>query len=128
MFTLASLGCALSPSLPVLVIARVVQGFGGAGIMGVNTALIRFIFPRARLGQGLGFNALVVATFSALGPSIAAGILSIASWHWLFAINVPLGGVALWLASRVLPETPRAKHRFDVVSALLNAATFGLAC
>jgi len=125
-FTAASLGCALSPNLPVLVIARVVQGFGGAGIMGVNTALIRFIFPRAQLGRGLGFNALIVATFSALGPSIAAGILSVASWHWLFAINVPLGGIALWLASRVLPETPRAKHRFDVLSALLNAATFGL--
>jgi MFS transporter, DHA2 family, multidrug resistance protein len=125
-FTVASLGCAVSPSLPVLVIARVVQGFGGAGIMGVNTALIRFIFPRARLGQGLGFNALIVATFSALGPSIAAGILAIASWHWLFFINVPLGGAALWIGSRVLPETPRAKHRFDVLSALLNAATFGL--
>lgn len=125
-FTVASLGCALSPNLPVLVVARVVQGFGGAGIMGVNTALIRFIFPRAQLGRGLGFNALIVATFSALGPSIAAGILSIASWHWLFAINVPLGGIALWLASRVLPATPRAKHRFDVLSALLNAATFGL--
>jgi len=125
-FTVASLGCALSPNLPVLVVARVVQGFGGAGIMGVNTALIRFIFPRAQLGRGLGFNALIVATFSALGPSIAAGILSITSWHWLFAINVPLGGIALWLASRVLPVTPRAKHRFDVLSALLNAATFGL--
>jgi DHA2 family multidrug resistance protein-like MFS transporter len=124
--TVASLGCALSRNLPVLVVARVVQGFGGAGIMGVNTALIRFIFPRAQLGRGLGFNALIVATFSALGPSIAAGILSIASWHWLFAINVPLGGIALWLASRVLPATPRAKHRFDVLSALLNAATFGL--
>src|SRR5579863_2486728 len=51
-FTVASLGCALSPSLPVLVIARVVQGFGGAGIMSVNTALIRFIFPRTELGRG----------------------------------------------------------------------------
>ncbi len=125
-FTLASLGCALSPNLPILVIARVVQGFGGAGIMGVNTALIRFIFPRNELGRGLGFNALIVATFSALGPSIAAGILAVATWHWLFAVNVPLGAIALWLASRVLPDTPRARHRFDVLSALLNAATFGL--
>ena len=125
-FTVASLGCALSPSLPVLVVARVVQGFGGAGIMSVNTALIRFIFPRAELGRGLGFNALIVATFSALGPSIAAGILAVASWHWLFAINVPLGVLALWLSSRTLPVTPRASHRFDVLSALLNAATFGL--
>jgi DHA2 family multidrug resistance protein-like MFS transporter len=125
-FTVASLGCALAPTLPLLVLARVVQGFGGAGIMSVNTALIRFIFPRAELGRGLGFNAFVVASFSALGPSIAAGILSVASWHWLFAINVPLGVVALWLAERVLPMTPRAGYRFDFLSAVLNAVTFGL--
>src|SRR5580692_11492125 len=94
-FTLASLACALATTLPLLVVARVVQGFGGAGVMSVNTALIRFIFPRAELGRGLGFNAFVVASFSALGPSIAAAILSVATWHWLFAINVPLGMVAL---------------------------------
>ena len=125
-FTVASLGCALAPTLPLLVLARVVQGFGGAGIMSVNTALVRFIFPRAELGRGLGFNAFVVASFSALGPSIAAGILAVATWHWLFAINVPLGAIALWLAGRVLPMTPRAGYRFDLLSALLNAATFGL--
>ena len=119
-------GCALAPTLPLLVFARVVQGFGGAGIMSVNTALIRFIFPRAELGRGLGFNAFVVASFSALGPSIAAAILSVASWHWLFAVNVPLGVIALWLAGRVLPVTPHAGYRFDVLSALLNAVTFGL--
>ena len=125
-FSIASLGCALAPTLPVLVAARIVQGLGGAGIMSVNTALIRFIFPRDALGRGLGFNAFVVATFSALGPSIAAGILSVATWHWLFLINLPLGAIALWLAARVLPMTPLASHRFDLLSALLNAATFGL--
>ncbi|HUN40567.1 MAG TPA: MFS transporter [Acetobacteraceae bacterium] len=126
-FTAASLSCALANSLPLLIAARVLQGIGGAGIMSVNTALIRFIFPRAELGRGLGFNALVVAAFSALGPSIAAGILSVATWHWLFAINVPLGLVAIWLAARVLPMTPLAGHRFDIPSAAMNAVTLGLA-
>ncbi|MDE2516023.1 MAG: MFS transporter [Rhodospirillales bacterium] len=125
-FTLASGACALTHSLSVLVAARVVQGFGGAGIMSVNTALIRFIFPKERLGRGLGFNALVVATSAAIGPSIAALILAVADWHWLFAVNVPLGGIALWLALRVLPMTPRSGHRFDLKSAVLNAITFGL--
>jgi len=125
-FTAASLASALATSLPLLVAARVLQGFGGAGIMSVNTALIRFIFPQRELGRGLGFNALIVAAFSALGPSIAAGILSVATWHWLFAINVPLGMVAMWLAARVLPMTPLADHRFDLLSAVLNAATIGL--
>jgi MFS transporter, DHA2 family, multidrug resistance protein len=125
-FTIASLACALSTTLPLLVVARAAQGFGGAGIMSVNTALIRFIFPRTQLGRGIGLNALIVAVFSALGPSIAAGILSVASWHWLFAINVPLGVVALLLAARVLPMTPRAGHRFDVLSAILNGVTIAL--
>ncbi len=125
-FTLASGACALSTSLPMLVIARVIQGFGGAGIMSVNTALVRFIYPRDQLGRGIGFNAFIVAVASATGPSIAAAILSVASWHWLFAVNVPLGIVALWYGARVLPATPRSGNRFDLVGALLNAAALGL--
>ncbi len=125
LFTAASLGCALSPSLPVLALARAVQGLGGAGIMSVNTALIRFIFPRAQLGRGMGINALIVATSSAIGPSVAAGILSVAHWPWLFAVNVPLGLLALAMV-RTLPRTQPAGYRFDVASAALNAATFVL--
>ncbi len=125
-FTVASLICALSWSLPTLTAARVLQGVGAAGIMSVNTALIRFIYPARNLGKGVGLNALTVACSTALGPTVAAGILSIASWQWLFAINVPLGGLALMLATRFLPATPRATHRFDLTSAVLNAGTFGL--
>ena len=124
-FTLGSLTCALSGSLTTLVASRVLQGFGGAGLMSVNTALLRFIYPADRLGRGIGINALVGSISAAIGPSIAAGILSIASWQWLFAINVPLGGVALFFAGRVLPRTPLAHHRLDWLSALLSASTFG---
>ncbi|MCX7381280.1 MAG: MFS transporter [Alphaproteobacteria bacterium] len=124
-FTAASLACSLVDSLPMMIAARIVQGLGGAGLMSVNTALIRFIFPRSMLGRGMGFNTLVVATSSALGPTVAAAVLSVASWHWLFAINVPIGLAALAML-RDLPVTPRAGHTFDIPSAILNAATFGL--
>jgi MFS transporter, DHA2 family, multidrug resistance protein len=124
-FTLGSLACALSGSLTTLVASRILQGFGGAGIMSVNTALLRFIYPADQLGRGIGINALVGSTSAAIGPSVAAGILSIASWQWLFAINVPLGVVALVLARRALPQTPLARHRFDWLSGLLSASTFG---
>ena len=124
-FTLGSLACALSGSLTALVASRILQGFGGAGIMSVNTALLRFIYPADQLGRGIGINALAGSTSAAIGPSVAAGILSIASWQWLFAINVPLGVVALVLARRVLPRSPLARHRFDWLSALLSALTFG---
>jgi DHA2 family multidrug resistance protein-like MFS transporter len=125
-YTAASLVCALAPSLPVLVLGRVLQGFGGAGIMSVNGALVRFIYPREALGRGIGFNALVVAGSSAAGPSVAAAIMSVLSWPWLFALQVPAGIVALWLARRFLPRTPLAGHPFDPLSAVLNAITFGL--
>lgn len=125
LYTAASLVCAIAPSLPVLVAARVVQGFGGAGIMSVNGALIRFIFPRAQLGRGVGYNVLVVATSSAAGPSVAAAIMAISSWPWLFAVQVPFGIIALLLSLRFLPPSPLAGHRFDPLSGLLNAITLG---
>jgi MFS transporter, DHA2 family, multidrug resistance protein len=124
-FTLASLGCALATSLPLLTAARVLQGIGAAGVLSVNGALVRFIYPRHMLGRGIGLNAVVVAMSAALGPTVAAAILAVASWPWLFAINVPVGAVALTLA-RTLPRVARAKRRFDWISALLNAAFFGL--
>jgi DHA2 family multidrug resistance protein-like MFS transporter len=125
-FTLASLVCAFSPSLVMLSLARMVQGLGAAGLMSVNIALIRFIYPRHILGRGVSNVALVVAVSGAAGPSVGAAILSIASWHWLFLINVPLGVIALIIAARTLPATPLSGHRFDVPSVFLNAATFGL--
>jgi DHA2 family multidrug resistance protein-like MFS transporter len=125
-FTLASLACALSWSLPTLTMARIIQGFGASGVMSVNTALIRFIYPSNRLGRGVGVNALVVAVSTAVGPTVAAAILSVASWQWLFAVNGPLGVLAFVLALRALPDTPRANYTFDAGSAALNAATFGL--
>ena len=126
LFTVASLACALAPTFAVLTFARVVQGLGAAGIMSVNIALIRFIYPHARLGQGVGNMAVVVAVCSAGSPSVAAAILSVASWHWLFLINVPIGALALVMAARTLPATPRAAGRLDLLSVLLNALTFGL--
>jgi DHA2 family multidrug resistance protein-like MFS transporter len=125
-FTLGSLGCALSGSLPLLIAARVLQGFGAAGIMSVNGALIRYIYPRGQLGRGVGINALVVGTSSALGPTVASAILSIAPWSWLFAVNVPIGIAGLAIALRSLPVNPRTVHPFDLASAGLNALTFGL--
>ncbi|WP_436876612.1 MFS transporter [Siccibacter turicensis] len=128
LFTCTSLLCALSPSLELLTLARVVQGFGGAALMSVNVALIRLIYPQRQLGRGMALNAFIVAVSSAAGPTIAAGILAVASWQWLFLINMPLGIVALLLALRFLPGNQYASNarRFDVRSAVMNALTFGL--
>ncbi len=128
LFTVASVGCALSGSFPTLVLARVMQGFGAAAVTSVNTTLIRFIYPKAQLGRGMGINATVVAVSSVAGPTLAAGILSVADWPWLFAVNVPIGLIALALSSRFLPQNPvkPRSNRLDWRDATLNALTFGL--
>lgn len=126
LFTIASLACAMSSSLPTLIIARMLQGFGAAGIMSVNSALIRFIYPRRWLGRGVGLNATVGSIASALGPSVAAAILAVAPWPWLFAVNVPLGILGAFIALRALPATPLSGIRFDYASAALQAVSFGM--
>ena len=123
-FGLASLACALSETLPQLVAARVLQGMGAACIMSVNSALIRFCYSRAELGKGIGVIALVVAASSAAGPTVASAILSVATWHWVFAVNVPISIVTIFIAM-ALPLTDRASHRFDWISAIYNAFFFG---
>jgi DHA2 family multidrug resistance protein-like MFS transporter len=78
------------------------------------------------LGRGIGINAVVVAISAAVGPTVASGILSVAPWPWLFAVNVPIGIAAVAVGWCALPQTPRGKHPFDFISAVLSAISFGL--
>src|SRR5438270_6796095 len=84
LFTLASLGCALAWSLPSLLVARTLQGLGASGIMAVNLALVRFVYPSRMLGRGVGHNALVVGIAFTFGPTVASAILALGPWPWLF--------------------------------------------
>jgi DHA2 family multidrug resistance protein-like MFS transporter len=126
LFTLASLGCALAWSLDSLLVARTLQGLGASGIMSVNTALVRFVYPSRMHGRGFGHNALVVATAFTFGPTIASGILAVGAWPWLFAINIPFGVVAILIGMKTLPATPRSTHKFDFPGALLASACLTL--
>lgn len=127
LFCITSLICALSDSFWTLTTARVFQGFSASAITSVNTALLRQIYPKSQIGRGMGINAMIIAISAAAGPSVASGILSIASWHWLFAINLPLGLVALTLGIKFLPRQEENRQRkFDTISAVANAITFGL--
>jgi DHA2 family multidrug resistance protein-like MFS transporter len=126
LFTIASLGCAMAWSLPSLLIARVLQGLGASGLMAVNSALIRFVYPSRMLGRGYGYNAMVVGTAFTFGPTIASGILAFGTWPWLFAVNIPFGLVAMAIGMRTLPRTPRAGHAFDFLGAALAAMCLGL--
>jgi DHA2 family multidrug resistance protein-like MFS transporter len=102
-FTLASLACVASSSLPMLAAARALQGLGAAGMMSVNSALVRLTYPSKMLGRAIALNSVVVATSSVAGPSLAALILSVASWPWLFVVQLPFGVLVWFLGRRALP-------------------------
>ncbi|MEW9585311.1 MFS transporter, partial [Paraburkholderia sp. DGU8] len=99
---------------------------GAAGIGSVNTAILKMIYPSRLLGRGVSIHASVVSVSTAAGPTIAAAILSVAAWPWLFAINLPLGIITLFVGFKALPRPPVSKASYDYFSALLSAATFGL--
>ena len=127
-FVTASLACAMATSLTTLALARMIQGVGAAGIMSVNAALVRLIFPSRLLGRGIAINSLVVATASVAGPTIAAAILYAASWPWLFALNIPLGLFCFLMGRSALPNNPAKASgaRFSALDVVLNALMFGL--
>jgi len=126
LFTVGSLLCALSTSLLLLVLARVVQAVGGAAIMSIAPALLRTVFPARMLGVAVGISALTVAASSAAGPTIGGSILAIARWPWLFAVNVPIGIFDVVFALLALPLSRGSGRRVDVTSALLSGPALAL--
>jgi len=124
-FGIGSLGCAVAPSLDFLIAARLLQGIGGSCTAALGPALIREIYPRSMLGQGLSLIALVVGVSSAIAPSIASLILSITTWPWLFLVNVPLCALAVPLFLASAPSSTRHPQPLDWLGAALNALALG---
>ncbi len=127
-FSLASLACGLAPNAGVLIAARALQGIGGALLTPGSLALIQSVIhpdDRARaIGLWSGFGGIGAA----IGPFLGGWLVDGPGWRWVFFINVPLAAVCVPVALRHVPETsnPRAHGRFDVLGALLGAATLGL--
>lgn len=126
LFTAASLACALSGSLGVLIGARVVQGLGTACMAALSGALVRSVYARTQLHQAFAIVALAVAISAAIGPTLAAAVLAVAPWPWLFLINVPIGVIAVALFLRAAPTSPRAPFSLDWAGTLLNVGALGL--
>lgn len=104
LFSLGSLLCALSPSLPVLVASRVVQGIGGALLLPVGRLAILRGFPRAELMGALAFVAVPGLLGPLFGPTLGGWLVEVASWHWVFLINLPVGLLGVVVALRWMPD------------------------
>ncbi len=127
-FTLGSLACVVAGSLWWLAAARAVQGMGAAGMMSVNSALVRLTYPSHVLGRAIALNSVVVAVSSVAGPTVAALILAVASWPWLFVVQLPLGVLVWFLGRRTLPERRRgaAAAPLSGLDVVLNMLMFAL--
>jgi EmrB/QacA subfamily drug resistance transporter len=126
-FTLASALCAVAPSVPALVAARVLQAAGGAFILPTSLGLLLPEFPPERRATAVGLWGAVGGVAAALGPPIG-GLLVEASWRWVFLVNLPVGLAALWWASRTLHEVGESKDssRPDLAGAVMFAVAIGL--
>jgi MFS transporter, DHA2 family, multidrug resistance protein len=125
-FTVASVCCALSGTLLELSLSRALQGMGAASMMALSPPIVRRIYPQHMLGRGVGLVGVFVALAAATGPTAASVILSVAHWPWLFAVNLPIGIVGLAVTQMVLPDIPGTGRRFDLLGALLTAASLAL--
>ncbi len=110
LFTIGSVACAAGGTLSLLIAARVLQGIGAACIMSMNAALVRATYPAKMLGRGIGYNAMVLSISAAIGPTLAALILSVGSWQWLFLINLPIGIAALIVGRQVATRAARTQE------------------
>jgi DHA2 family multidrug resistance protein-like MFS transporter len=124
-FSAASILCAFAPSLPMLVAARALQGFGGAAVMALGIALLRFALGPHRLGAAIGWNALNVALCSAAAPVLGVLILSVGPWPWLFLAKLPVAALAL-AAAVALPRVEPTRRSVDVPAILLLGSAAAL--
>jgi EmrB/QacA subfamily drug resistance transporter len=124
LFTLASALCSAAPTLPLLIAARALQGIGAAAMMALTMAFVAAAVPKDRTGSAMGMLGTMSAVGTALGPALGGVLIAGLGWPAIFAVNIPLGVLALALARRFLPaDAPRPveRPRFDHAGTLLLA-------
>jgi len=124
-FTVASLGCALSPNMRWLITARIVQAIGAAMLQANSVALIRTSMPASKLGKAIGLQGAAQAIGLALGPSVGGLLIGLGGWRLIFYVNVPAGAIGFLLGWFLLPRTQvfAPKSRFDWPGVLLIIPT-----
>ncbi len=128
LFTLASVWCALAGSLDMLVVARIVQAAGAAMLVPASLAVIVEAFPADKRGHAVSLWGASAAVAAGLGPPIGGALVELGGWRWAFAVNLPIGAVAWWVARRILVESraPGSRRVPDLRGAVLLAAGLSL--
>jgi EmrB/QacA subfamily drug resistance transporter len=119
-FTLASLWCGLAGGITMLIIARVVQGFGASMITPQTMAIITRIFPAAERGKAMAVWGATAGVAMVVGPILGGVLTTGLGWEWIFFVNIPVGIVGFYLAVRNVPSLSTNQHRFDWLGVALS--------
>jgi DHA2 family multidrug resistance protein-like MFS transporter len=125
-FLITTALCFFARSMPFLLVVRVIQALGAGAALSVSTGLIRSIYPARRLGLGLSISGVVLSVAGSAAPTLGGMVLSVARWPWIFVAVSPLALLSYLLGRSSLPDPQPRNDPFDVLGALLCAATFGL--
>src|SRR5438094_2914132 len=128
-FTISSFCCCLAPTLPFLIIFRVIQGVTGGGLQPLSQAILLEVFPTKDRGKAMAFWALVIVVAPLLGPVLGGWLTDSYSWRWVFYINVPVGILAVFLTTVFVFDPPyikRTAQRIDYWG--IGLLTLGIGC
>jgi DHA2 family multidrug resistance protein len=130
-FTVSSLLCGMAPSLPFLLIARVIQGAGGGGLQPMAQSILADIFPPEKRSLAFSLYAVTAVCAPALGPTLGGWLTDNYSWRWIFLINLPVGLLTMFLVHYLVDDPPFLKRRTLRESKLdyigLSALALGIA-
>ncbi len=132
LFTSCSFLCGIATSLPMLIIARILQGAGGGGLQPSEQAILADSFSPAKRGMAFALYGMAVVVAPAIGPTLGGWITENYSWHWIFFINLPVGMLSLFLTHRFVEDPPwiseekKAGIKIDYIG--LSLIVIGVAC
>jgi DHA2 family multidrug resistance protein len=134
LFTICSFLCGIANTLPLLIIARILQGAGGGGLAPSEQAILADTFPIEKRGQAFAVYGMAVVIAPAIGPTLGGWITDNFNWHWIFFINIPVGLLSLYLSNRMVEDPPHLKLRREMSKHLkvdfmgLGLVALGVGC
>ena len=114
-FTICSFLCGIAQTLPILILARVLQGLGGGGLAPSEQAILADSFPVSKRGQAFAVYGMAVVVAPAIGPTLGGWITDNFNWHWIFFINIPFGMLSLFLSNRMVEDPPYLKAQREAI-------------
>ncbi|UOO80908.1 DHA2 family efflux MFS transporter permease subunit [Uruburuella testudinis] len=122
LFMLGSAMCAAAPNLPMLIVARVVQGIGGSMLVPVPRLTLLRVYDKSQLLNAINYAVMPALLGPILGPLVGGYLVDYASWHWIFLLNLPIGALGMFMALKIMPDVKGEKNQLDLVGFVLFAA------